>query len=83
MRPEGYWVHPLYVNDGMVVCVPWGNNGSGLRCRVQTAAGYHARVVNEKYRVDRWVHIDSLLVHPDIRAEQQRAFASANRLDAT
>lgn len=51
---------------GMHVFLPWSheNNGTALRCTVAVAAGDAARVVNEKYGVDRWVHLDNLLVPP-------------------
>jgi len=49
-----------YVNEGMRVLAPYGMTGSGIRCVVTTAAGHHARVVNELYKFDRWFHIDDL-----------------------
>jgi len=31
-----------------------------VRCTVQTAAGYHARIFNGDVGIDQWVHIDVL-----------------------
>lgn len=54
-----------WAEDGMEVWLPWNREkGSALRCKVAVAAGHHVRVVNshEKYQVDKWVHLDNLLV---------------------
>lgn len=47
---------PEYFVVGMEVLMPWENN-SGLLCKVICAAGYNARIVNEKYKIDRWVDL--------------------------
>ncbi len=44
-----------------VVSVERGTS-CGIWCTVAVAAGTHARVVNDKRGVDRWVHISSLCV---------------------
>lgn len=36
--------------------------GQGVWCTVAVAAGTHARIVNEKRGIDRWVHISMLVV---------------------
>lgn len=51
-----------YVNVGDKVIAPWDNEGKGIRCTVICAAGYHARVSNEKRGYDKWLHIDDLRV---------------------
>jgi hypothetical protein len=58
------YVAPRYVAVGMSVIAPYVHNGerTGLRCRVECAAGYHARVVNDRFGFDRWFHIDSLFI---------------------
>jgi len=61
-----YYQAPAWIADGMTVWIRWDREkGTALRCKVACAAGYHARVVNEQYGVDRWFHIDNLLVPPD------------------
>ena len=61
-----YYEAPAWVEDGMTVWLRWDEEkGTALRCTVATAAGNHARVVNKKYSVDKWVGVDSLLVPPD------------------
>lgn len=51
--------------DGMTAWIRWDQEkGLCLRCTVVCAAGNHARVANERYDVDRWVHLDNLLVPP-------------------
>ncbi len=37
-----------------------GSSGWWIPCRVVIASGNHARVFSEKFKVDRWAHIDSL-----------------------
>lgn len=58
------WEPPSYVWEGQRVVAPHVHEGrrGGLWCEVVVAAGNHARVVNEKFGVDRWFHIDSLRV---------------------
>jgi len=59
-------VAPAWVEDGMTVWIRWnGEKRTVLLCKVACAAGHHARVVNELYGVDKWLHIDSLLVTSD------------------
>jgi len=41
-------------------CVLADGRKMGLRCRVAVAAGYYARVVNDRLGVDGWLRIDSL-----------------------
>lgn len=56
---------PRFVNNGDRVLIPWpapDKPRQGLWVRVACAAGYHARVVNEAFDVDRWMRIDALLV---------------------
>ena len=38
------------------------NPNGGVWCTVTVAAGTHARIVNEKRGIDRWVHISTLCV---------------------
>ena len=54
--------HLDYVDEGMRVIAPYqpGLTRTGIRCTVIVAAGYHARVFNERYGFDRWFHIDDL-----------------------
>lgn len=60
-----YYSEPAWLNDGDEVWLPWDREkGSALRCKVACAAGNHARVVNEKLGVDRWVPLSGLLVPP-------------------
>src|SRR5271154_5236256 len=65
------YVPVTYVNDGMTVwtsfapfCLPELRSifkgECMVRCTVQVAAGYHARIVNEDVGIDQWVHIDVL-----------------------
>jgi hypothetical protein len=55
------FVHIDYVSEGMPVIAPYDQTtGTGIRCTVIVAAGYHARVLNERYKFDRWFHIDDL-----------------------
>lgn len=65
--PMAYYVPPRWVSEDDNVWIPWvkEKDGVALRCRVVTAAGHHARVVNEKYGVDVWRTLSSLLVPPD------------------
>lgn len=67
------WRMISYVNDGQRVIVPVVHDGklSGLWCRVAVAAGYHARVVNEKFGIDGWVHIDDLRVQAEQETSEQ------------
>lgn len=67
----GEYVNPLWFEEGMEVLIPWNReanapgrdrNGTAARCKVATAAGEHARVVNDRLGVDKWYHRDSLLV---------------------
>ena len=47
-----------YVDDGEEVVVTLGRrDGMGVRCTVACAAGYHARVVNERRGIDTWVNV--------------------------
>jgi hypothetical protein len=58
------WCVPRFVFDGERVVAPYTHEGKrgGLWCVVACAAGNHARVVNEKYNVDRWFDIDDLRI---------------------
>jgi hypothetical protein len=56
------WVEPDYVDEGMEVLAPYDNKGTGVRCRVECAAGKHARVVNERRGIDKWFHLSDLRV---------------------
>ncbi len=62
-----------FVFEGMKVIAPvrqvaphlipeHANETTGVACIVATAAGTHARIVNENRGVDRWVHISTLCV---------------------
>ncbi len=60
-----------WVTEGMRVIAPARyvapelNNDAGTQgvwCVVSVAAGTHARIVNEKRGIDRWVHISTLVV---------------------
>lgn len=51
------WAEP-----GMKVIAPYDNRGTGLRCVVTVAAGYHARVTNEARGFDKWFYLGDLLV---------------------
>jgi hypothetical protein len=62
------FVPPRYVNEEEKVIVPYPTPEKprqGAWCKVAVAAGYHARVVNEELGIDRWLHIDQMLVPPD------------------
>jgi len=59
------WTAPRWAEEGMEVLAPFATEDrprQGLRCRVAVAAGYHARVVNEKRGFDRWFHLNDLRV---------------------
>lgn len=72
------YVRPRWVEEGMTVIVPMtgvevdpfkGLQATeavqtllGVKCSVTMAAGYHARVVNEKHGINRTFHIDQLRV---------------------
>jgi hypothetical protein len=64
------YVAPRWVEEKMTVIAPFqGIEASdavrttlGVKCSVIVAAGNHARVINEKHNVDRWLHIDDLRV---------------------
>ena len=62
---------PRWVEDGMAVLAPCVVDGKpgGIRCKVLVAAGYHARVVNEKHGLDHWYAIE------DLRIDLQRKSA--------
>ena len=54
---------PAWVEDGMEVWLLWSRTErTMLRCNVACAAGKDARIVNERYGVDKWVAIGDLLV---------------------
>lgn len=55
------WVEPRYVEPGMRVVARFLGS-TGVWCVVAAAAGYHARIVNEKRGIDRWEHIGDLRV---------------------
>lgn len=52
-------------------CVLEDGKLTGARCRVAVAAGYHARVVNEKLGADGWLHIDLLRVEVEQESVEQ------------
>ena len=55
------YIAPTHVFDGERVIAPYPPKpGVGVRCVVACAAGYYARVVNEKRGIDRWYHIRDL-----------------------
>lgn len=59
------YIEPRWVEDQMIVLIPFPTATKprrGLRCRVVAAAGYHARVVNDSWNIDRWFHINDLRV---------------------
>lgn len=72
--PKMSYVAPRYVDVGMEVVVPYVQfcppeereavraKGTGVRCKVIVAAGYHARILNEKRGIDVWRHIRDLFV---------------------
>jgi hypothetical protein len=61
--PKPKLVECAWVEEGMTVWLLWHRPlGSALRCTVTTAAGDHARVVNERAGVDRWASLRSLYV---------------------
>ena len=47
-----------FINEGQAVWLRVGTDA--VRCSVAIAAGYHARVINVKRDIDRWVHIRDL-----------------------
>jgi len=63
-----------FVDEGMVVLAPYARfcpveeregalaHGTGVRCTVAVAAGYHARIVNAARGIDAWIHIGDLSV---------------------
>lgn len=56
---------PRYVNEGDSVFAPFPTREhprQGLHCKVEVAAGSHARVVNESYGFAQWFHLDDLRV---------------------
>lgn len=55
---------PSFFVEGMEVLLPWGG-GYGLRCRVETAAGNSALIVNEKHKVRQWVDLLDVAVKED------------------
>lgn len=62
---EKIYVEPRYLNDGEEVWIPFTtpeHPRRGLKCIVACAAGNHARVVNEKFNVDRWYPLYALFV---------------------
>lgn len=56
MFKAGY-SHPEYLTENMEVIIPYRHEGKlyGLICRVIVACGDSGRVVNERYKVDKWV----------------------------
>ncbi|KKN19835.1 hypothetical protein LCGC14_0941610 [marine sediment metagenome] len=48
-----------HVSDGDEVIAPY-KGSQGIKCVVIVAAGYHARVVNERYSFDKWFNIQEL-----------------------
>ncbi len=51
-----------YAFDGQEVYIRWSREKRNLlRCKVACAAGNMARIVNEKYGVDKWMSLDDLL----------------------
>lgn len=67
---------PSYVCEGMRVAIPFVHEGKvvGLWCDVVVAAGNHARVMNERYGVDKWFDIE------DLRIETPRGPRALRRL---
>lgn len=57
---------PKSVTEGQEVLAPFAT-GMRIVCHVAVAAGYHAKVVNERRKFAKWFHIDDLrtrhLVH--------------------
>jgi hypothetical protein len=54
---------PRWLSDGMHVLAPWSRTDTHqlwARCKVHTAAGDAARVVNERRGIDRWLPLHSL-----------------------
>lgn len=54
---------PRWLSDGMHVLAPWSHTETHqlwARCKVHTAAGDAARVVNEKRGIDRWLPLHAL-----------------------
>lgn len=65
MTEKKFYSEPAWLSDGSEVWLPWNREkGSALRCKVVCAAGNHARIVNEQYKVDKWVALSNLLVPP-------------------
>lgn len=65
-----YWGEPRWLSDGDTVWLPFEVNDEtgrimAWRCKVECAAGNHARVVNEAKGIDRWCRLSSLMVPPD------------------
>lgn len=58
------WRHPKWFSVGMEAVIPFVHEGkwTGLRCIVETATGDHARVVNTKRGIDKWVRLDGCVV---------------------
>jgi len=52
---------PSYVNEGDKVLAPF-KRYKIIRCKVVTAAGYHALVSNEKHNFNKWFHINHLRI---------------------
>lgn len=48
-----------HVEEGETVVAPF-QGGIGIRCKVITAAGFHARVSNPRYEFDKWFHVSDL-----------------------
>lgn len=47
------------VYEGQEVLAPYDSK-RGIKCKVHTAAGYHARAVNENMKFDKWFHVHDL-----------------------
>lgn len=69
------YTYPKFFDNGMIVFVPIEPLAArkSLRCTVKTACGDMARIVNENFNVDTWVHLHDVAVKEitDARVENR------------
>lgn len=56
------YINPSYLNLGDKVIAPFDSKGTGIRCIVITAAGYHVQVLNKNHDFCKWFHLDELKI---------------------
>lgn len=62
-KPKEFRWGARWAEEGMFVWLPWNmEKRSAVRCKVTMAAGMHVRVVNERYGVNKLVHLDSVIL---------------------